>query len=332
MNKIAIVTGMVGLAGSILVGCTSDAPSPQAAGGESGRSTQASELKAVGVTVGDLGNPFFVQVGRGAEAAAKRLGGAGVRATVVSSGYDLNQQINQIENFISSGVNLILLNAADSKGIAPAVMQAKNAGVTVVAVDVEAEGGVDATVTSNNVQAGELACQYIVDRLNGSGNVVIINGPPVSAVIDRVNGCESVFEQNPNIKVLSRDQNAEGSREGGLRVMSDMLTSFNDIDAVFAINDPTGIGADLAAQQAGRDNFFIVGVDGAPEAVEVLKRENSLFVATAAQDPFRMAETAVEVGNNILQGNPPAEEKVLVPVELITRDNVSNYKGWTRGG
>jgi ribose transport system substrate-binding protein len=57
-----------------------------------------------------------------------------------------------------------------------------------------------------------------------------------------------------------------------------------------------------------------------------------LFVATAAQDPFRMAETAVEVGNNILQGNPPAEEKVLVPVELITRDNVANYKGWTRGG
>lgn len=294
-----------------------------------GGSGEAQDLKAVGVTVGDLGNPFFVQVGEGAKAAAQRLGGDAIKATVVSSGYDLNQQINQIENFISSGVNLILLNAADSKGIAPAVRAAKEAGVTVVAVDVEAEGGVDATVTSNNVQAGELACQFIVDRLNGEGNVVIINGPPVSAVIDRVNGCESVFEKNPGINVLSRDQNAEGSREGGLRVMGDLLTSFSDIDAVFAINDPTAIGAELAAKQAGRSNFFIVGVDGAPEAVEVLKRPDSLFIATAAQDPFRMAETAVEVGNDILQGNPPDDEKVLVPVQLITQENVNEYKGWT---
>lgn len=326
MKRVAIAVGVLSLVGSTLVSCTTDAPSSQSNQSDAG---QTSELKAVGVTVGDLGNPFFVQVGEGAEAGAREFGGEGVKTTVVSSGYDLNQQINQMENFISSGINLILLNAADSEGIAPAVIQAKQAGVTVVAVDVDAEGGVDATVTSNNVQAGELACQYIVDRLNGQGNVVIINGPPVSAVIDRVTGCESVLAQNPNINVLSRDQNAEGSREGGLRVMGDLLTSFPQIDAVFAINDPTGIGAELAATQAGRDEFFIVGVDGAPEAVEALRREDGLFVATAAQDPFRMAQTAVEVGYNILQGNPPAESRVLVPVELITKDNVADYKGWT---
>lgn len=333
MRKLAIALGLLGLIGGTLVSCTMDSDqannNPQAGTTAGGGNGEAKELKAVGVTVGDLGNPFFVQVGEGAKAAAQRLGGGNIKATVVSSGYDLNQQINQMENFISSGVNLILLNAADSKGIAPAVRAAKEAGVTVVAVDVDAEGGVDATVTSNNVQAGELACQFIVDRLNGEGNVVIINGPPVSAVIDRVNGCESVFEKNPGINVLSRDQNAEGSREGGLRVMGDLLTSFSDIDAVFAINDPTAIGAELAAKQAGRSNFFIVGVDGAPEAVEVLKRPDSLFIATAAQDPFRMAETAVDVGNDILQGNPPSEERVLVPVQLITQENVNEYKGWT---
>lgn len=328
VKKVAIATSLVGLIGSALFACS---PQPTDTASDTPDQTgqaPSGEIDAVGVTVGDLGNPFFVQVGEGAEAGAKRLVGETVKTTVVSAGYDLNQQINQVENFIASGVDLILLNAADSEGIAPAVMRAKEAGVTVVAVDVDAEGGVDATVTSNNVQAGELACQYIVDQLQGEGNVVIINGPPVSAVIDRVNGCNSVLEQNPNINILSQDQNAEGSREGGLRVMSDLLTSFPDIDAVFAINDPTGIGAELAAQQAGRDEFFIVGVDGAPEAVEALQREG-LFVATAAQDPFRMAETAVEVGQQIIQGNPPAEERVLVPVELITKDNVDQYRGWT---
>ena len=77
-----------------------------------------------------------------------------VKFTALSSNYDVNNQTNQIDNFISSNVNLILLGAADSKGIAPAVMRAKQAGITVVAVDVGAEGGVDATVTSNNKQAG----------------------------------------------------------------------------------------------------------------------------------------------------------------------------------
>jgi ribose transport system substrate-binding protein len=148
-------------------------------------------------------------------------------------------------------------------------------------------------------------------------------------VLDRVKGCEEVFSKNPGIKVLSRDQNAEGSRDGGLRVMSDLLTSFAKIDAVFAINDPTGIGAELAAKQAKRSEFFIVGVDGAPEAKEAIQDNKSLFVATAAQDPFAMAAKAVEVGNNLLKGKKPEQSTILIPVKLITRDNVSQYKGWT---
>jgi ribose transport system substrate-binding protein len=105
-----------------------------------------------------------------------------------SSSYDVNHQTNQMDNFIASGANLMLLNAADSKGIAPAVLRAKAAGVTVVAVDVGAEGGVDATVTSNNKQAGQLDGKYVADRLKGKGQIAIVNGPPVSAVTDRVAG------------------------------------------------------------------------------------------------------------------------------------------------
>src|SRR5580700_2678635 len=99
------------------------------------------KLNAVAVTVGDLGNPFFVQIAHGAEAAAKKINPS-VKFQSESSNYDVNNQTNQIDNFVANGANLILLNAADSKGIAPAVMRAKSAGVTVVAVDVAAEGGV----------------------------------------------------------------------------------------------------------------------------------------------------------------------------------------------
>jgi ribose transport system substrate-binding protein len=287
------------------------------------------KLNAVAVTVGDLGNPFFVQIVHGAQAAAKKINPA-VKFSAESSNYDVNNQTNQMDNFISSGVNLILLNAADSKGIAPVVLRAKAAGISVVAVDVAAEGGVDATVTSNNKQAGELDGKYVADRLKGKGQVVIVNGPPVSAVTDRVAGFLEVIKKYPDIKIGSQDQNAGGSRDGGLRVMTDLLTAFPKIDAVFAINDPTAIGCDLAAKQAQRKDFFIVGVDGAPDVVPSLKDPNSLIAASAAQDPYTMAGKAVEIGYDVMNGKKPEQALTLVPVDLITKENVDQYKGWTK--
>lgn len=290
---------------------------------------ETKKLDSVALTVGDLGNPFFVQIAHGAEAQAKHINGK-VKFTALSSNYDVNNQTNQIDNFISSNVNLILLGAADSKGIAPAVLRAKQAGITVVAVDVGAEGGVDATVTSNNKQAGTKDGAYVAERLKGKGQIVIVNGPPVTAVTDRVEGFLEEIKKHPDIKILSQDQNAGGSRDGGLRVMSDLLTAFKQIDAVFAINDPTAIGCDLAAKQAQRKEFFIVGVDGSPDIVPFLKDPTSLIAATAAQDPYLMAEEAVKIGHDIMQGKKPKEELTLIPVGLITRENVDRYAGWTK--
>lgn len=327
VKKVAIATSLLGLVSSTLVGCSPGSQDNRAALVPN-QGNEDVKLKSVAVTVGDLSNPFFVLMGRGAETEAKKIGGEDVRVTLVSSGYDLNQQFNQMENFIASDTDVIILNAGDSKGIAPAVEKAKQAGIAVIAVDTGAEGGVDATITSNNVQAGQVSCQYIADRIKGKGNVVIINGPPVNSVIERVSGCEEVLAKYPDIKVLSKDQNAEGSRDGGLRVMSDLLTSFPKIDAVFSINDPSGVGAELAARQAKRSEFFIVGVDGAPEAKEAIEDKDSLFVATAAQDPLGMTKKAVQVGNDILHGKKPANPDILIPVKLITRENVSEYQGW----
>ncbi len=287
------------------------------------------KLSTVAVTVGDLGNPFFVQIAHGAEAAAKKIN-PGVKFQSESSNYDVNNQTNQMDNFVASGASLILLNAADSKGIAPAVMRAKAAGVTVVAVDVGAEGGVDATVTSNNKQAGQLDGKFVADRLKGKGQIVIVNGPPVTAVTDRVAGFLEEIKKSPGIKILSQDQNAGGSRDGGLRVMTDLLTAFPKIDAVFAINDPTAIGCDLAAKQAQRKDFFIVGVDGAPDIVPSLKDKDSLVAASAAQDPYTMAGKAVDIGYDAMNGKKAAQELTLIPVDLITKDNVDQYKGWTK--
>jgi ribose transport system substrate-binding protein len=286
----------------------------------------AKELTSIGITLGSLGNPFFVALSKGAEDEAKKIN-PNVKVNTGSADYDLNKQFTQIDNFIASGVDMILLNAADAKAIAPAVKRAQAAGIVVVAVDVAA-AAVDATVQTNNVQAGEIACQFIVDKLGGKGEVIIQNGPQVSAVIDRVNGCKSVLGKASGIKILSDDQDGKGSREGGLNVMQGHLTRFPHIDAVFTINDPQAIGSDLAAKQLGRSELIITSVDGAPD-IEKALAGNTLVQASASQDPYRMAQIAVETGYEIMNGKKPADPMILMESKLITRDNIGDYKGWS---
>ncbi|HTH62117.1 MAG TPA: ABC transporter substrate-binding protein [Paraburkholderia sp.] len=283
-------------------------------------------LKSIGITVGSLGNPYFVTIVQGAEAKAKQLNSS-AKVTSVSADYDLNKQFTQIDNFISAHVDMILLNAVDPKAIEPAVKKAQAAGIVVVAVDVKAAGA-DATVQTDNVKAGALSCDYIVKKLGGKGNVIIENGPQVSAVIDRVNGCKTEFSKSPGIKVLSDDQDGKGSREGGMNAMQGYLTRFPKIDAVFAINDPQAIGSDLASKQLHRSGIVITSVDGAPD-IETALKSDTLVQASASQDPWKMAQTAVVVGYDLMNGHKPADSLIQMTPQLITRDNIASYKGWS---
>jgi ribose transport system substrate-binding protein len=287
----------------------------------------AKDLNSIAISVGLLGNPFFVATIKGIEDRAKEVN-PDVEVITVSSDYDLNKQVSQMDSFIAAGVDIIMLNAVDAKAIAPAVKKAQAAGIVVAAFDVSAPGS-DVTVMTDNVAAGAKACQYIVDNLDGEGDVIIINGPPSSSIIDRVNGCKQVFEANSGINILSDDQNGKASREGGLEVMQGLLTRFSDIDAVFAINDPTGLGAELAAKQFNRTDMIITAVDGAPIVEEALANSSSLIKASSSQDPYVMAGMSFSMAYDVFQGKTPAEDTILLDPELITADNLDGYLGWT---
>ena len=287
----------------------------------------AKDLNKVGISVGLLGNPFFVATIKGIEDAAKKINPK-VEVTSVSADYDLNKQVSQVDSFIAAGVDVIMLNAVDAKAIAPAVKKAQAAGIIVAAFDVSAPGA-DVTVMTNNVKAGEEACQYLVDHTGGKGNYVILNGPASSSILERVKGCKNVLSQHSDIKILSDDQNAEGSRDGGLKVFQSLLTRFDKIDAVFAINDPTGIGAQLAAKQLNRSEFIITAVDGAPDIEKEFASGTSMIKASASQDPYVMAGQSLTMAAELLAGKKPAEPTVLLDPKLITAENLKDYKGWT---
>ena len=134
--------------------------------------------------------------------------------------------------------------------------------------------------------------------------------------------------KNPGIKVLSDDQDAKGSREGGLNVAQALFTRFAKVDAVFAINDPQAIGSDLAAKQLKRTGIIITAVDGAPDIEAALKGDTQVQ-ASASQDPYKMAQIAVTVGYDVMNGKKPEKSEILMDSKLVTRDNVKDYAGWS---
>ena len=305
-----------------LLGACNNNESASNTGKTDDKSNTEKKLK-IGLTVPNLSNPFFVAMSKGAKEVASKYN---AEVTTVSADQDLAKQTAQIEDFITKKVDLILLSPFDSAGIAGAVSEAKAAGIPVVALDGFAEGGIDTVVMSDNVQAGKLAAEYLVKQLNGKGNIVIIDGPPVSAVTDRIKGFNQVIKKYPDIKVVAK-QNGEGNREKALTVMEGTLTANKKIDAVFTINDEEAVGVQIAQEQASRQNeFFVVSVDGAPSAVDALKKGGS-FAGTSAQFPNQMVIDGVALALKVIDGKK-VDSKVLIPTKFITKDNVDSYSGW----
>jgi ribose transport system substrate-binding protein len=277
----------------------------------------------IGCTVQSTANPYFVSLQNGVQAEGKLVGAT---TSLQDGQMDVGHQTDIVDDFIQERVGLILINAVDSAGIAPAIERARQANIPVVAVDVGAQGGVNATVTSDNVQAGRIAAQYMATRLHGVGKIAVIDGPPVTAVQDRDAGLKEVLQKYPRLSVVST-QIGDGSRDRGLQLGVNILTANPHLDAVFAINDPTALGMELAAKQANRSEFFIVSVDGSPDVVKDMKA-HGLIAATAAQAPNKLGKMAVQIGMAIAAGKKPPADVIKLPVTLVTQDNVNGYAGW----
>jgi ribose transport system substrate-binding protein len=282
------------------------------------------KIEKIGLMVQDMSNPFFSAMDKGAKEAAQKIGAT---ANTQDAQLDLSNQNNQIDTFIQQGMDLIVISAVDESGIEPAIQRAKQAGIIVIAVDTPAKGA-DAVVMTDAVQAGEKSCQYLFEQLNGKGNVLIVDGTPIQTIRDRITGCKNVLKKFPDIKVVGQ-QASKNDRASGLAVTTDMLTATPDVQGIFGMNDPSALGATLAVQQAKMaDKVKVTGVDGSPEAVDELKQSGSPFIGTATQNPAEMVRKAVEVAQGIVEGQSPAETTILIPSELVTRDNVDEYKGW----
>jgi ribose transport system substrate-binding protein len=285
----------------------------------------AKELKNIGMSVGSMSNPYFIALAEGATNAAKKIN-PDAKLTVVSSEYDLGKQFSQMDNFIAAGVDLILVAADDPHAIAPAVKRAQDAGIPVIAVDVEAEGA-NATIETDNYQAGLVSCAYLGEKMGGGGDVVMQWVGPLSGSIARIKGCHDALGKYPNIKVVSDDENSGCTREGGLKFTLGDLQRFPNLKGMYTICEPEALGANLAIKQLGRSGIVVTSTDGSPDAADALKTDTAL-IATSSQDPREEGRLGIEEGYAIMNGKEPETKVLKLSPKLVTRDNVSQYTGW----
>ncbi len=268
---------------------------------------------SIGLSVSTLNNPFFVTLAEGAEKAAADLGAA---LSVVDAGDDVTKQVSDIEDLVSKGISVLIVNPVDSDAVTGAVEAAMAKGVRVIAVDRAVNGvTIDCQIASDNVLGAELATQYIVDTL-GEGTVVAeLEGVPgASAAIDRSEGFHNVADAKLNVVAK---QTANFDRTQGMSVMENMLQANGDIQAVFAANDEMALGAVEAIYGAGK-TVMVVGFDATDDAIAAI--QEGRMAATIAQQPGLIGQTAVENAVKLISGQGIAPS-IPVEVTLITAAN-----------
>ncbi|WP_406945920.1 ribose ABC transporter substrate-binding protein RbsB [Halobacillus sp. SY10] len=267
----------------------------------------------IGLSVSTLNNPFFVSMKEGVE---NEAAAQGMEVVVVDAQNDAAKQINDVEDLIQQGVDVLLINPTDSSAISTAVQSANSLGIPVVTLDRSAEKGEVATlVSSDNEKGGEMAGEYLVELLGEGAKVAELEGVPgASATRERGAGFHNIADEK--LDVVAK-QTANFDRTEGLNTMENIIQGNPDIEAVFAHNDEMALGAYQAIQSSGRD-VLVVGFDGNDDAITSIKNGN--LSATVAQQPEEIGKLAVQAGADVLQGKE-VEDTIPVPLKLVTQES-----------
>ncbi|WP_250675261.1 ribose ABC transporter substrate-binding protein RbsB [Paraclostridium ghonii] len=292
MKKFLSIMMTIVLSSFMLVGC----------------SQKKDGTKKIGLIVSTLNNPFFVDLKKGVEKEAKKLG---YEVVVLDSQNDPAKEVSNMEDITVKNVDLVLLNPVDSDSAVASVMIANNADLPVMTVDRIANGGkVASHIASDNIAGGDMAAKFLIDKLGNKGNIVELEGiAGSSATRDRGKGFEDGIKGS-NLKIVSK-QSADFDRTKGLTVMENIIQSQGKIDAVFAQNDEMALGASKALKDANMKDVVVVGFDATDDAIDAVKKGD--MASTVAQQPILIGETSVKEANKYLKGE---KVKDFVPVEL----------------
>lgn len=276
----------------------------------------------IGISYQNLQNEFIINIQDAVRAEAKKLG---VELVEADGQGKAENQISQVEDFITRGVDAVILNPYDKEGSAHAVDLAVQAHKPIVVVNaiVSNLDKANAYVGSEDAEAGRIAAQRIMDVLRGKGNIAVIHGPNGhSAEVQRSEGIRQVLAKYPDAKIVL-EQTANWDRAQALNLMENWLASGQKIDAVIAQNDEMALGALKAIEAAGKQkDIAVIGIDAIPDALKAVA--DGRMVGTVFQDAKGQGTLAVDLAVQLAQGKPVKHDNY-IPFQLVTKENVANF-------
>jgi ribose transport system substrate-binding protein len=259
----------------------------------------------IGVSLLTLTNPFFKEMGDTMRAEGEKRG---YEVVITSGEFDPAKQKDQVKDFLVRKASAIILTPCDSKSIGTAIIEANTAGVPVFTADIAsmATGAkVICHVATDNYEGGKVAGRAMVELLNGKGKVAILDHPEVESVLMRTKGFGEEVAKAPSIQIVAKLPGG-GARDKSFASAQDILQAHPELDAIFAINDPSALGAISAIEKAGKaGKIKVIGFDGQPEAKQAVK--DGKMYATVLQHPRQIATATIDAIAKYMSGEqvPP---------------------------
>ena len=271
----------------------------------------------IGMSQCNLGEPWRVQMNADVKAAADKY--PEIKVVYKDAQNDTLKQRSQVEEFVSAGVNLIIISPKEAAPLTPVVAQAYQKGIPVIVLDRRVLGDqYTCFIGADNKKIGKAAGKWIVTKLGGKGNVVELMGLMTSTpgqdrhsgFLDGIKGSDVNVIFRADMKWLEPDARKE---------TESALARFDKIDLVYAHNDPGAHGAYLAAQAAGREkNIIFVGIDGLPQEGQAYVKQG---IMQASFEYPTGGKEAIELGLDILNGKK-VEKEVTLSSRVFTKENI----------
>lgn len=297
-----------------VTGCSTGNEADSASGG----SSSGSKKCTLGMTQINQTAVFFTQMNEGAQKAAKA---AGCDLNIANANNDSAKQNSDIENFVSQGVTGLIVVAIDVNGVLPAVKQAQDKGIKIVAIDAKLkDGAVDTFVGVDNEKAGAQAGKWMVDQ-------GLVDGKSYG-VVDAKNSFiqnqrEDSFRKvvDPAGATYTQSVNGDNVQEKAATAAQNLVTAQANVDFIYTTGEPASVGAVAALK--GNTRTKIVGWDLTKEVIGGI--DDGLVTAVVQQDPKKEGDEAVKELKSLIGGSA-AKSFIDVPITIVTKDNVDQFR------
>ena len=274
----------------------------------------------IGASYMTMNNEFYKII---SEEITYRVEAEGDRMVLRDPALNVNRQIEQVQEMLDMGIDVLIITPVDLQSVTEILEQAKRQGTIVVVLDtnVQSDELADCTITSDNYQAGVIVGEYFLSQHEQS-KILVMTHEATKSGQERVQGFIDTVSVNENMEIVRRIE-CEGQLEIAMPQLKQAIEEGVEFDSVFCLNDLASVGAAAAMDEKGMLNTVdLYGVDASPDSKALIAE--GMMRASAAQFPTEIGKEAADVIYRLLDGEQ-VEKDILVPVKLITEDNVEEF-------